>query len=174
MPQGGVITIAARNVPASQSQDPGRDFVSIAIADTGVGMSPEVLAGIFEPFFTTKELGKGSGLGLPQVYGFVQQSGGSIRAESLVGRGTTMTMLLPRSATPPPDRSAPEVADLNNTARRRALMGTILLVEDDDEVATLVTEMLRELGYRVARVASAQAALGVWRMLSILTSYFPM
>jgi signal transduction histidine kinase/CheY-like chemotaxis protein len=158
MPQGGVITITARNVPQLQSEELQRDFVRIAISDTGVGMSPEVLAHMFEPFFTTKELGKGSGLGLPQVYGFVQQSGGSITAESLVGRGTTMTMLLPR-ADAPPDRSVPEV-DLDNTARRRRLMGTILLVEDDDEVATLVTEMLRELGYRVTRVAGAQAALG--------------
>jgi PAS domain S-box-containing protein len=159
MPQGGVITITARNVPRSPSQEPQCDFVSIAIADTGVGMPPEVLAHMFEPFFTTKELGKGSGLGLPQVYGFVQQSGGSITTESLVGRGTTRTMLLPR-ADAPPDRPVAEVVDLDSTARRRMLMGTILLVEDDDEVAALVTEMLRELGYRVTRVAGAQAALG--------------
>jgi signal transduction histidine kinase len=143
MPQGGVITITARNVPGSRSQEPRRDFVSIAVADTGVGMSPEVLGHIFEPFFTTKDMGKGSGLGLPQVYGFVQQSGGSITAESLVGRGTTVTMLLPR-ADRPPTQAALEVAGLDTAARRRALMGTILLVEDDDEVADLVTEMLRE------------------------------
>jgi PAS domain S-box-containing protein len=159
MPNGGVITIAARNVPQGQSKELSGDLVCIQVTDTGTGMSPEILTRIFEPFFTTKELGKGSGLGLPQVYGFVQQSGGSINAESAVGRGTKMTILLPRSEVAPiPSLSF--VATPDTTARHRALVGSILLVEDDDEVASLVTEMFRELGFRVVRVASAQAALG--------------
>jgi len=159
MPNGGAITISAHNVPQVRLEGNSGDFVSLAIADTGVGMSAEVLSHIFEPFFTTKELGKGSGLGLPQVYGFVQQSGGAIKAHSVVGSGTTITMLLPRSEVAPEQPTVP-AADIDTSARRRALLGSILLVEDDDKVASLVTEMFVELGYRVTRVASAQAALG--------------
>ena len=159
MPNGGVITIVARNVPRGDASQLARDSVRIDVRDTGTGMPPEVLSRIFEPFFTTKEIGKGSGLGLPQVYGFVQQSGGAIDSHSVVGRGTVITMMLPRSSTAPPPLPEP-LADLDTTARSRVLKGSILLVEDDDEVAVLVTEMFRELGYRVVRVASAQAALG--------------
>jgi CheY-like chemotaxis protein len=159
MPNGGAITIFARNVPQWHLDGVVGDFVSLSFADTGIGMSSEVLSHIFEPFFTTKELGKGSGLGLAQVYGFVQQSGGAIKAESVVGRGTTITMFLPRSEIAPEQPVLP-TAEMDSTARRRALMGSILLVEDDDKVASLVTEMFLELGYRVTRVASAQAALG--------------
>jgi CheY-like chemotaxis protein len=120
-------------------------------------MSADVLTHIFEPFFTTKEIGEGSGLGLPQVYGFTQQSGGTITVTSIVGEGTTVTMRLPRTADSPVE-PAPRRTD--TIARHTGRVGSILLVEDDDEVAMLVTEMLRELGYRVTRAASAQAALG--------------
>jgi CheY-like chemotaxis protein len=114
---------------------------------------------MFEPFFTTKEIGKGSGLGLAQVYGFVQQSGGTVRVASTVGEGTTVTLILPRS--PVPARPAhPRLDEPGTSAARRALAGPILVVEDDDEVAALVTEMFRDLGYRVTRAASAAAALG--------------
>jgi PAS domain S-box-containing protein len=159
MPTGGVITIAARNVPAGSSAESSGDSVRIEVRDTGAGMPPEVLSRIFEPFFTTKEIGKGSGLGLPQVYGFVQQSGGVISAHSIVGGGTTITMLLPKSSASPPSAPASS-SDTDAAAPGRPLKGSILLVEDDDEVAALVTEMFRELGFRVVRVASAQAALG--------------
>jgi CheY-like chemotaxis protein len=159
MPDGGAIKISAQNAPQFCLEGRVGDFVSVAISDTGVGMSAEVLSHIFEPFFTTKDLGKGSGLGLPQVYGFVQQSGGAIKAESVLGRGTTITMWLPRSDVAP-DQPAITTDDTGAKTRRRALMGSILLVEDDDKVASLVTEMFLELGYRVTRVASAQAALG--------------
>ena len=93
------------------------------------------------------------------MYGFVQQSGGAIKVDTVLGRGTKMILLLPRteaSATQP----TPPIADWNSSARRHSPQGTVLLVEDDDEVASLVTEMLGELGYRVTRAASAQAALG--------------
>ncbi|MDP9013486.1 MAG: PAS domain S-box protein [Pseudomonadota bacterium] len=159
MPQGGLITIGGRNVRARQERDLPADFVILTVADTGVGMPAEVLARIFEPFFTTKEIGKGSGLGLPQVYGFAQQSGGSVEVDSAVGRGTTVTLLLPRSDVVP-QRPAVKSSEPDTTLRRRALKGAVLLVEDDDEVAALVTEMLGDLGYRVIRVASAGAALG--------------
>ena len=131
----------------------------VTVADTGTGMSADVLTHIFEPFFTTKELGKGSGLGLPQVYGFAQQSGGSVAVDSVLGHGTTFTLSLPRSENPPV-RLALGLRDISITAPRSALLGSILVVEDNDDVAILVTEMLRELGYRVTRAASAQAALG--------------
>ena len=159
MPDGGVITIGANNAAPVREGTLAADFVRITVADTGTGMSADVLAHIFEPFFTTKELGKGSGLGLPQVYGFAQQSGGSVVVNTAMGRGTTVTLLLPRSDDSP-TLVAPGLSVMNGTVPRRALLGSILVVEDNDDVATLVTEMVRELGYRVTRAASAQAALG--------------
>jgi PAS domain S-box-containing protein len=157
MPDGGVITIGARNAPQVRQGEVTGDFVVVSVCDTGAGMSADVLTHIFEPFFTTKEIGKGSGLGLPQVYGFTQQSGGTITVTSVIGEGTTVTMLLPRTAGSPA-QPAPRRAD--NPARHNGGLGSILLVEDNDEVAVLVTEMLRELGCRVTRAASAQGALG--------------
>ena len=158
MPKGGTITISARNCGNIRDGDLAGDFVSLTVEDCGTGMSDEVMAHIFEPFFTTKEVGKGSGLGLPQVYGFAQQSGGCVKVDSVLGRGTKMTLLLPRTQAPAKETSTPTLEA--DTGRRRSLRGSVLLVEDDDEVASLVTEMLGELGYRVIRVASAQAALG--------------
>ncbi len=156
MPDGGTITITASNAPDIEEGGGRGDFVMLSVADTGVGMSAEVLAHVFEPFFTTKEIGKGSGLGLPQVYGFAEQSGGSVRIESEVGRGTTVVLTLPRT-----DREPPDVAALGQAcpAQPKAF-GSVLLVEDDNEVASLVTDMLNELGYGVTRAASAEAALG--------------
>src|SRR3984957_1091992 len=157
MPDGGVITIGARNASQVRQGEITGDFVVVSVCDTGAGMSADVLTHIFEPFFTTKEIGKGSGLGLSQVYGFTQQSGGTITVASVVGEGTTVTMLLPPTASSPAE-PAPRRADI--PAKHNGGLGSILLVEDNDEVATLVTEMLRELDYRVTRAASAQGALG--------------
>jgi PAS domain S-box-containing protein len=159
MPRGGSIVIGARNGGHLREPDLSGDFVILSVADNGTGMSKEILARIFEPFFTTKEIGKGSGLGLPQVYGFAKESGGAVKVESTVGSGSTVTLFLPRSSVLP-NRSKPVTDDLDSSARRRVLAGSILLVEDDDEVAALVADMLRELGYFVTRVAGAQAALG--------------
>jgi PAS domain S-box-containing protein len=159
MPNGGTITIKASNAENIRQGELAGDFVSLCVEDSGTGMSEDVLTHIFEPFFTTKEIGKGSGLGLPQVYGFAQQSGGAVKVDTIVGQGTKMTLLLPRTDAPAIEPKAP-TPDLDTTARRRALRGSVLLVEDDDEVASLVTEMLGELGYRVTRAASAQGALG--------------
>jgi CheY-like chemotaxis protein len=161
MPAGGVITIAADNVRLETERGPMRDFVRIALSDRGVGMPADVLARAFEPFFTTKGVSKGSGLGLPQVYGFAQQSGGRVAIESTVGGGTTVTLLLPRSlevptSSPGPSEPAPPPAQKAVTARR----GSILLVEDDPEVAALTRELATSLGFTVIRVASAEAALG--------------
>jgi PAS domain S-box-containing protein len=159
MPNGGLITIRAHNAATVRDGDLSGDFVVVTVEDTGTGMSAEVLTHIFEPFFTTKEIGEGSGLGLPQVYGFVQQSGGAVRVASTVGRGTTVTLFLPRTDESP-THSKSGATDIAGGARRPTFVGSILLVEDDDEVATLVTEMLQELGYRVTRAASAESALG--------------
>jgi signal transduction histidine kinase len=158
MPSGGVITIRAWNAPAVRDGELSGDFVVVTVEDTGTGMSAEVLTHIFEPFFTTKGIGEGSGLGLPQVYGFVQQSGGAVRVASTVGRGTAVTLFLPRTDESP-THSRSGATDLAGGARRPAVVGSVLLVEDDDEVATLVTEMLLELGYGVTRAASAESAL---------------
>jgi PAS domain S-box-containing protein len=159
MPNGGIITIRAKNAPAVRDGELSGDFVVVTVEDSGTGMSADVLTRIFEPFFTTKKIGEGSGLGLPQVYGFAQQSGGAVRVASTIGRGTTVTLFLPRTDELPMHLKSVAAGDAGG-ARRPALVGSVLLVEDDDEVATLVTEMLQELGYRVTRTASAESALG--------------
>ncbi|MCX7357179.1 MAG: PAS domain-containing protein [Alphaproteobacteria bacterium] len=154
MDHSGVVTIRARN---GSARDQGAGYVSISVADTGSGMTADVRQRIFEPFFTTKETGKGSGLGLAQVHGFAEQSGGYVEVQSELGAGSTFTLVLPRGEAvqviePPPivalEPSPPSAA------------GDALLVEDDDNVAALTGEMLSHLGWRVTRVASAEAALG--------------
>jgi signal transduction histidine kinase/CheY-like chemotaxis protein len=158
MPNGGTIAVRAENC-----SDPGEgligDYVRLAVADTGIGMTPEVRAHVFEPFFTTKDIGKGSGLGLAQVHGFASQSGGAVNIDSEVGRGTTVVLYLPRShLNPEPDRHHPIDLHVEPKPARRA--GAVLLVEDDEEVAALVSEMLNQLGYEVIRATSATSALG--------------
>ena len=134
---------------------------SCPVADTGCGMPPEVLGRVFEPFFTTKDVSKGSGLGLPQVYGFANQSGGRVAIDSVVGAGTTVTLLLPRSLREP--AVAAGTAEGASVTRRREdseRRGHVLLVEDDAEVSALTRELLTSLGYSVMHVSSPEAALG--------------
>ena len=134
----------------------------MTVADTGCGMPANVLARALEPFFTTKDVNKGSGLGLPQVYGFAQQSGGRVSIESRVGDGTIVTVMLPRSTTQPAsaadgeDKAHADSISKGAGARR----GQLLLVEDDQEVSSLTKEMLTSLGFSVVHVSSAEAALG--------------
>jgi signal transduction histidine kinase/ActR/RegA family two-component response regulator len=157
MPSGGTIEISARNTPALAAHDLAGDFVRLDIADSGIGMLPDVLAHAFEPFFTTKEVGSGSGLGLAQAHGFAKASGGTVRIESTPGRGTLVSLFLPRTLKSPAYSPGlmPQAADDNpgNAAQ-------VLVVEDDDEVAALTVEMIHQLGYDTTRVASAEAALG--------------
>jgi len=158
MPEGGAITITVENV---RTTDAGvdRDVVRVSVADTGIGMAPEIVARVFEPFFTTKDVGKGSGLGLPQVYGFAQQSGGRVSIDSSVGAGTTVTLWLPRTLSAPVTTRTTDSTEAasRTTAVRR---GHILLVEDDKEVSALTFELLSSLGFVVTHVSSADAALG--------------
>ncbi|MBP9232286.1 MAG: response regulator [Phenylobacterium sp.] len=155
MPGGGAITIGGENRPiGSDAALPG-DHVALRITDTGSGMTPEILSRVFEPFFTTKAVGKGTGLGLSQVYGFSRASGGDVRIESEVGLGSTIFLLLPRTEEALP-LATPE---LSPVTRPPGAQGDVLLVEDDEGVATLVSGMLTELGYNVTRVDCAAGAL---------------
>jgi PAS domain S-box-containing protein len=158
LPGGGTITIAAANAPGLHDRGLHGDFVQLSVTDTGTGMTPEVAARVFEPFFTTKDIGKGSGLGLAQVFGFAQASGGWVGIDTAPERGTTVVLLLPRSEKYPAV-PAHHLAD-PGLLREAAGLGQVLLVEDSDEVAALAEEMLTTLGYEVIRVSSAAAALG--------------
>jgi nitrogen-specific signal transduction histidine kinase/TolB-like protein/ActR/RegA family two-component response regulator len=129
------------------------DYVRVDVADTGSGIGPELLEKVFEPFFTTKELGKGSGLGLAQVHGFVGQSGGFVDLQSELGRGTTVSLYLPRAAGRGASRSRePEAAPAHGLGR------TILLVENQAELRETVTSTLEYGGYRVTAVSDGTAA----------------
>jgi two-component system, NtrC family, sensor kinase len=157
MPRGGSLTITAKPVllegKAVEEQLRG-EFAAIRVADTGTGIAADVLPHVFEPFFTTKEVGKGTGLGLSQVYGFAKQSGGTATVSSSEGRGTVITLYLPRTREAPAAliaSAAPEVAP------QRA--GTALVVEDSAEVAEVAGAYFEQLGYSVKQAANAHEAL---------------
>ena len=157
MPDGGTITVrasAAEGVPAVRGHAAAAgQFVAIAIADTGTGMSAETLGHIFEPFFTTKPINQGTGLGLSQVYGFAKQSRGEVAVDSREGPGSTFTLYLPVTTTRE-EKPAPRQADERPFKPLR-----ILLVEDNLEVGQFAAGMLEEMGHTVTRVGDAQAAL---------------
>jgi signal transduction histidine kinase len=157
MPEGGVLIIETMNLPESGVRRPKDlpvgEFVSIMVRDHGVGMSETVRAKAFEPFFTTKEVGKGSGLGLAQVYAFAEQSGGRAQIASRLGRGTTVTLLLPRSTVEVETRAAAEAI------RPRSGSGKVLIVDDEPEVREFAATSLRELGYEVAEASGGRVAL---------------
>jgi two-component system NtrC family sensor kinase len=157
MPQGGALGITAKAVVLkgkAVEEGLAGEFVAIRVADTGSGIPPDALPHVFEPFFTTKEVGKGTGLGLSQVYGFAKQSGGTATVTSTVGRGTVITLYLPRTHEHP----APSMADAEPESVPEPA-GTVLLVEDNAEVAEVASAYFEQLGYRVRAVTSAQAAL---------------
>jgi PAS domain S-box-containing protein len=157
MPSGGCIEIGASNRTLSGWETHEHltgDFVALCVSDTGTGIAPEILGKIFEPFFTTKGASKGTGLGLSQAYGFARQAGGAIKVDSQVGRGTTVTLYLPRSRARVSDLPLPE-GPLQLGGRGE----TILVVEDNSDVKTVAVALLEQLGYRVVSVDSARAAL---------------
>ncbi len=150
MPRDGTITIGAHNVAIPEEPDAG-EYVAISVTDTGTGIAPDLLSKIFDPFFTTKPVGKGTGLGLSQVHGFAHQAGGTVKVESELRKGTTVTILLPRDRiNQPPDQ--PETVESGGS-------GTVLLVEDNPDVAAVSASLLEQLGYVVRRVPDAEAAL---------------
>jgi PAS domain S-box-containing protein len=161
MPRGGRLTIETANTSLDASRlsadadlTPG-PYVVIGVSDSGTGMAPEVLERVFEPFFTTKEVGRGTGLGLSMVYGFVKQSGGHIDIHSEEGVGTTIRIYLPRRTT----ESVPEEVPEEERAGEPGHAEHILVVEDDADVRAYTVEILRELGYRVLEAPDGPAAL---------------
>lgn len=161
MPAGGRFTIATgvrdideTYVRAHPEAEPGR-YLTIAASDTGIGMPPEIARHAFEPFFTTKEPGRGTGLGLAMVYGFVRQSGGHVHIDSRPAEGTRITLHLPFAPAPQPE---PAASDAAPAALDRG-SETVLVVEDNAAVRNLACDMLRDLGYTVIEAASGEAAL---------------
>ena len=159
MPEGGRLTVETANMMLADLRDvaPAGDYVVIRVSDTGIGIAPELMERIFEPFFTTKEAGKGSGLGLSMVYGFVQQSKGHIKVESTLGQGVVVELCLPASSAEIGPR------DLPVASAPRIFGGSenILVVEDDDLVRAHVQAKLEGLGYQVALAANGADALGI-------------
>jgi two-component system cell cycle sensor histidine kinase/response regulator CckA len=179
MAEGGKICISTHNVPADELAKTGRrempviDYVEIKVADTGTGITPEVMKKIFEPFFTTKDVGKGTGLGLSMVYGIIKQTGGFIYCDSEPGNGTVFSIFLPRHVVDPAaaeeaiarandkvraDRAAGQGRDLSGSA-------TVLLVEDEDAVRMGGVRALNSRGYTVHEASSGVEALEIFREL---------
>ena len=154
MPSGGSFSVRAAN--AEEPLPPklvGRAAVAIEAADTGVGIAPDLLDKVFEPFFTTKPVGQGTGLGLSQIYGLCERAGGLATVRSEVGRGTTVTLFFPASDGPAP------VGSTRSEAALAALGKSVLVVEDNDQVAGSLMPVLDALGCRATRVDSAAMAL---------------
>ncbi|HEY0625643.1 MAG TPA: PAS domain-containing protein [Allosphingosinicella sp.] len=158
MPEGGTLTISTDRADLSDGPDvePG-SYICVSVADTGAGMAEEVRARATEPFFSTKPLGKGTGLGLAQVYGIARQSGGTLRIESEEGKGTIVRILLPEVSDAGPAKSAviraePEPSHVSRGA-------SILLIDDDPEVRDFLTDSLQSLGHSVVAAGSGQEGL---------------
>ena len=160
MPHGGRLTVATRNIGASDRIRPEalpvRDYAAISVTDTGTGMTQDVVAKAFEPFFTTKEVGEGTGLGLSQVLGFAQQSGGEVRIDTRLGKGTTITLYLPRSV-----GTVEEAKDDERPPPHTGEPATVLVVDDDSAVRDLTVRALETLNYRVVAAENGLAALEI-------------
>ncbi|MCC7634593.1 hybrid sensor histidine kinase/response regulator [Stenotrophomonas rhizophila] len=157
MPHGGALVLRTSAVHMGQGEHasiPAGHYAVVAVSDTGTGMPPEVVERAFEPFFTTKPIGKGTGLGMSMVYGFMQQSGGHIAIDSAPGQGTTVSLYIPLAQAPaaPAEPAAAAVVSLGAGQ-------SILVVEDDEQVRMLVTVVLEDLGYQVEVVGDADAAI---------------
>jgi CheY-like chemotaxis protein len=165
MESGGKFSIEASNyrcdgVGKQQTGlESGRDYVRIAVSDTGSGMAVDVAERVFEPFFTTKPVGKGSGLGLSMVYGFVAGSGGHVAIDSVVGRGTTVALYLPRGISN--DQSANRDEPVSDLPLGRGEV--VLVVEDDASVRAFAVKIVEKLGYVARQSETAEAALEILR-----------
>ncbi|QXE91921.1 PAS domain S-box protein [Geomonas subterranea] len=160
MPEGGLLTIKTGNVVADEAfcdyrldAKPG-SYACLSVVDTGTGMDRELVKRIFEPFFTTKEVGRGTGLGLATVYGIVTQNGGFVDVESEPGHGTTFRIYLPKLTGEAVPSAHSAIAPLRGS-------GTVLVVEDDDMLRAMATQMLEKIGYRVIEAATPHAALSI-------------
>jgi len=175
MTESGILTLSTRNETVEDGRIAelnGGDYVVISVADTGTGIPPEVLARVLEPFFTTKEIGKGTGLGLPMVYGLAQQSGGTVTIRSTVGTGTTVDLYLSRAACEREDSPRNEQILTMDTPKVR-----ILLVDDDAEVRTVTAAYLTDMGHRVVEAADGSSALAILKtddQLDLLVADFAM
>jgi len=159
MPDGGRLTIETVNVQLDEAYSslyedlqPG-DYVAVSVSDTGIGMSPEVLAKAIDPFFTTKPIGEGTGLGLSVIYGFAKQSRGHLRIYSELGNGTTVKLYLPRAL-----QNAVNL-DASTAETPRGQGEVILIVEDDATVRSIISDALKDLGYNVLLAADARPAI---------------
>lgn len=157
MPEGGPLVIALHKLTLVQDNPfglaPG-PYLCVDVEDSGCGMSPDVQAHVFEPFFTTKPVGEGTGLGLAQVYGFARQSGGTVSLQSEVGKGTRVSLLLPRR-----EHDAAAALEDQQVSVRAGRPARVLVVDDDTEVREAMVAMLDELGYQVDEAPSADEAL---------------
>jgi PAS domain S-box-containing protein len=175
MTENGVLTLSTRNETVEEgriTELSGGEYVVISVKDTGSGIPPEVLARVLEPFFTTKEVGKGTGLGLPMVYGLAQQSGGTVTIHSTIGAGTTVELYLSRAAVEREDGPQEEPAIAPNAPKMR-----ILLVDDDAEVRTVTAAYLNEMGHRVVEAADGLSALDILKaddQIDVLIADFAM
>jgi signal transduction histidine kinase len=162
MQVGGSLTVGTENVvlgpPLCPEEPPAGEYVCVGVSDTGTGMREDVRAKVFEPFFTTKEIGKGSGLGLSQVLGFAKQSGGGVRIQSRLGKGTSVHIYLPKTEAKAVTTAPEASAKPSPEAFRGA---AILLVDDDNEVREVTRAMLHDQGHRVLEAGSGGAALDI-------------
>jgi two-component system cell cycle sensor histidine kinase/response regulator CckA len=178
MPSGGRLTLRTRNVGAEDSRQhkgmPLGEYVLVEVEDTGSGIAPEIIDKIFDPFYTTKDIGKGTGLGLSTVYGIVKQTGGFIFVESELGKGTTFRIFLPRHIPAADDVPVPQLPETTAPAIAGAISaademraaaadltgrGTVLLVEDEEELRALNARGLKSRGYTVIEAGNGIEAL---------------
>ena len=161
MPDGGRITSETANkwldtTSARERDLPPGQYISLCVTDTGTGMSPETIERAFDPFYTTKPLGEGTGLGLSMIYGFVRQSGGQVRIYSEIGDGTTMCLYFPRVHM----KDDAEQASTDRTPPPASLIGeTVLVVDDEPAIRTLITDALADLGYNALEAGDGASGL---------------
>lgn len=154
MPEGGVVAIHAANSSLTEGVTLPGEYVAICVEDSGVGIPPDILSRVFDPFFTTKEIGKGTGLGLSQVHGFAHQAGGTVKVESVLARGTKVTIYLPRASAGRYVSASQKIE-----AERVAHGGRVLVVDDNPDVANATSSILEQLGYTVRCAPDARSAL---------------